>query len=143
MQKAYVETNNTLRVIAEHFMAFFHLGLIHQFLAERFGRDTADNAIAWYEKAIDADPFQSVFHSNLASLYIKKGEMDRAIEELHKAYLIRPDDVNVVYRLANAYIQKGDLEHAVIFARKSVALNPAERTGIKKARNAGNKNYFL
>ncbi len=126
IQKAYGEANNTLRLIPEHFMGFFHLGLIHQFLAERFGRDTADNAIAWYEKAIDADPFQSVFHSNLASLYIKKGELDRAIEELRKAYLIRQDDLNVVYRLTNAYLQKGDLEHAVIFARKSVKLNPAE-----------------
>lgn len=126
MQKAYVEAKNTLQLIPEHFMGFFHLGLICQFLAERFSRDTTDNAIAWYEKAIDADPFQSVFHSNLASLYFRKGEMDRAIEELRNAYLIRPDDVNVVYRLANAYIQKGDLEHAVIFARKSVELNPAE-----------------
>ncbi|TVM02859.1 MAG: hypothetical protein CV087_08190 [Candidatus Brocadia sp. WS118] len=126
IQKAYVEANNTLRLIPEHFMGFFHLGMVHQFLADRFGRNTIDSAIVWYEKAIDADPFQSIFHSNLASAYTKKGNLDQAIEELRQAYLIRQDDLNVVDRLTNAYLQKGDLEHAVIFARKTVKLNPAE-----------------
>lgn len=126
IQKAYVEANNSLRLIPAHFMGFFHLGMIHQFLAERFSRDTIDSAIAWYNKAIDADPFQSVFYSNLASVYAKKGDSDQAIEALHRAYLIRQDDLNVVDRLANAYLQKGDLENAVIFARKTVKLNPGD-----------------
>ncbi len=126
IQKAYAEAQNTLRLIPEHFMGFFHLGMIHQFLSDRYGRNTTDIAIAWYEKAIDADPFQSIFHSNLASLYSKKGATDRAIEELLKAYLIRQDDLNTVYRLASAYAQKGDLDHALIFARKSVKLNPSD-----------------
>lgn len=126
IQKAYGEANNTLRLIPEHFMGFFHLGMIHQFLAERFGRNTTDVAIAWYNKAIDADPFQSVFYSNIASVYTKKGDLDQTIESLHNAYLIRQDDLNAVDRLANAYLQKGDLENAVIFARKTVKLNPAD-----------------
>ncbi len=126
IQKAYGEANNTLRLIPEHFMAFFHLGMIHQFLAERFGRNTIDSAITWYNKAIEADPFQSVFYSNLASVYTKKGDLDQAMKALHHAYLIRQDDLNVVDRLANAYLQKGDLENAVIFARKTVKLKPED-----------------
>lgn len=126
IQKAYVEANNTLRLIPQHYMGFFHLGMIHQFLAEHFNRNTIDAAIAYYKKAIDADPFQSIFHSNLASMYNKKGNLDEAIEELMRAYLIRPDDVNHADRLANAYLQKGDLENAFIFSKKTVQLNPAE-----------------
>ncbi len=126
MQKAYVEANNSLKLIPRHYMGFFHLGMIQQFLAEHFGRNTADSAIDYYKKAIDSDPFQAPFHSNLASLYINKGNLDQAIEELSQAYLIRPDEVNHADRLANAYLQKGDLDKALFFSRKTVELNPSE-----------------
>lgn len=126
IQKAYGEANNTLQLIPQHYMAFFHLGMIHQFLAERFNRNTIDNAIACYQMAIESDPFQSIFHSNLASLYIRKGNLDQAIEELRMAYLIRPEDINNVDRLANAYLQKGAFGNALIFSRKTVEMNPKE-----------------
>ncbi len=126
MQKAYVEANNSLKLIPQHYMGFFHLGMIQQFLAEHFNRNTADSAINYYKKAIEADPFQAPFHSNLASLYINKGNLDQAIEELSQAYLIRPDEVNHADRLANAYLHKGDLDKALFFSRKTVELNPSE-----------------
>ncbi|HHT9136007.1 MAG TPA: tetratricopeptide repeat protein [Candidatus Wunengus sp. YC60] len=126
LQKAYVEASNSLKLIPQHYMGFFHLGMIQQFLAEHFGRNTMDSAISYYKKAIESDPFQAPFHSNLASLYMNRGDVDRAIEELYKAYLIRPEELNHVDRLANAYLQKGDLEKALYFSRKTVELNPAE-----------------
>lgn len=126
IQKAYGEANNTLQLIPQHYMGFFHLGMIHQFLAERFNRNTIDNAIACYQKAIESDPFQSIFHGNLASLYMRKGNLDQAIEELRLAYLIRPEDINNVDRLANAYLQKGAFENALIFSRKTVKMSPKE-----------------
>src|SRR3989339_566921 len=126
IQKAYAEAGNSLKLIPQHYMGFFHLGMIQQFLAEHFNRNTTDSAISYYKKAIDSDPFQAHFHSNLASLYINKGNQDQAIEELSQAYLIRPGELNHADRLANAYLQKGDLEKAIYFSRKTVALNPSE-----------------
>ena len=126
IQKAYVEANNSLKLIPQHYMGFFHLGMIQQFLAEHFGRNTADSAINYYKKAIESDPFQAPFHSNLASLYINKGNLDQAIEELSQAYLIRPEELNHADRLANAYLQKGDLDKALVFSRKTVELKPSE-----------------
>ncbi|MBI2470451.1 MAG: tetratricopeptide repeat protein [Planctomycetes bacterium] len=126
LQKAYVEANNTLKLIPQHYMGFFHLGMIQQFLSEHFGRNTVDSAISYYKKAIESDPFQAPFHSNLASLYINRGDVDPAIEELYRAYLIRPEELNHSDRLANAYLQKGDLEKALYFSRKTVELNPSE-----------------
>jgi len=126
IQKAYGEANNSLKLIPQHYMGFFHLGMIQQFLAEHFNRDTADSAINYYKKAIESDPFQAPFHSNLASLYINKGNLDQAIEELSQAYLIRPEELNHVDRLANAYLQKGDLDKALAFSRKTVELKPSE-----------------
>lgn len=126
IQKAYAEANDTLRLNPQHYMGLFHLGMVHQFLAEHFNRNTIDAAITYYKKAIDSDPFQAVFHSNLASIYNKTGQLDRAIEELLQAYLIRPEGVNHADRLANVYLKKGDLESALIFSRKTVQLSPAE-----------------
>ena len=126
LQKAYVEANNSLKLIPQHYLGFFHLGMIQQFLAEHFNRKTADSAINYYKKAIEADPFQAPFHSNLASLYLNKGNLDQAVEELYRAYLIRPQELNHVDRLANAYLQKGDLEKALYFSRKTIGLNPSE-----------------
>jgi tetratricopeptide (TPR) repeat protein/O-antigen ligase len=126
LQKAYVEANNSLKLIPQHYMGFFHLGMIQQFLAEHFNRNTTDSAISYYKKAIDSDPFQAPFHSNLASLYMNEGNVDQAIEELHRAYLIRPEEVNHADRLANAYLQKGNLDKALFFSRKTVDLNPSE-----------------
>ncbi len=126
LQKAYIEANNSLKLIPQHYMGFFHLGMIYQFMAEHFGRNTSDQAIACYQKAIESDPFQAPFHSNLASLYLNKGLLDQAIEELCRAYLIRPEELNHADRLANAFLQKGDLDKSLYFSRKTVALNPTE-----------------
>ena len=126
VQKAYIEANNSLKLIPQHFMGFFHLGMIYQMLDEHFGRNTVDLAIDSYKKAIDSDPFQAPFHSNLASLYINQGKQEQAIEELYKAYLIRPDELNHLDRLSNAYLQKGDLEKAFFFSKKIIAQNPSE-----------------
>ena len=126
LQKAYMEANNSLKLIPQHYMGFFHLGMIYQFMAEHFGRNTSDQAIACYQKAIESDPFQAPFHSNLASLYLNKGNLDQAIEELCRTYLIRPEELNHADRLANAYLQKGDFKKALFFSRRTVELNPSE-----------------
>ncbi|MDR4508652.1 MAG: tetratricopeptide repeat protein [Candidatus Brocadiaceae bacterium] len=126
VEKAYIEANNTLQLIPQHFMGLFHLGMIYQMLEEHFHRKTADRAIDCYKKAIEVDPFQSPFHDNLASLYLHKGDTDLAFEELSQAYLIRPRTVRHVDRLANAFLKKGDVDKAVILARKAVLLEPAE-----------------
>jgi tetratricopeptide (TPR) repeat protein len=126
VQKAFIEANNTLRLIPQHFMGFFHLGMIYQMLSEVFSRNTLDSAITCYEKAIDSDPFQSPFHFNLGIVYITKGDLGKAIYALYQAYLIQPEDVNCVDRLANVYLQKESFDNALYFAKKTVKLNPSE-----------------
>jgi len=126
VQKAHIETLKSLKLIPQHYLGFFHMGMISQLLAEEFGRNTMGHAIASYKKAIAADPFQAPFHSNLASIYLNRGDLDNAIRELYKAYLIRPNELKHVNRLANAYLQKGDMENALYFAKKCTELNPSE-----------------
>lgn len=126
IQKALTETNNTLELIPQHFIGFFHLGLIYQMMDELFNYNTTASAIQYYKKAIELDPFQSSPHSNLASIYINKEYLDLAIEEMYQTYLISHKKVKQVNNLINAYLQKGDLKNALIFAKKAVKLNPEE-----------------
>lgn len=126
IQKAFVHAGNSLKVIPEHFVGFFHFGMIYQMLAEKFNRPTIDQAIDFYSKAIEMDPFQAQFHGNLGFLYLNKGNTDRALEEFYQAYLIRPATVTYLERLTNIYLQKGEMEKALYFAEKAVEINPAE-----------------
>ncbi len=125
-QKAYGEVNNSLRLIPQHFLGYFHLGMVYQLLAENFGRPTWDAAVDCYKKAIAVDPFQSPFHSNLASLYLRQGNVDQAIGELYQAYLIRPEELNHAERLANIFLQKGDMDKSLYFFQQVAKRNPNE-----------------
>lgn len=126
IQKVYEEANNALKLVPQHHVSFFYLGIIYQILAEKFGKDTTNNAIVCYKKAIEMDTFQAPFHSNLAALYSKEGNLNSAIEEYYQAYLIRPDEINYLDRLSSAFLQKDDLDRANIFLNKTTILNPAE-----------------
>lgn len=113
-------------VIPQHFVGFFHFGMIYQMLSEKFNRPTADQAIDFYNKAIEMDPFQAQFHGNLGFLYRNKGDIEHALKEFYLAYLIRPTDLTYLEQLTNIYLQKGEAEKALYFAKKTVEINPSE-----------------
>ncbi|MBI5309145.1 MAG: O-antigen ligase family protein, partial [Planctomycetes bacterium] len=126
MQKAYAEARNSLGLIPQHFIGFFHLGLIYQTLAEHFNKNTVNEAVLCYKKAIEEDPFQAPFYGNLASLYHDKSNLDTAISALYQAHITRPEEPGYVGRLVNAYLQKSDLQNALIYSRRITALLPSE-----------------
>ena len=126
IKKAYTEASNTLELIPQHFAGFYHFGMIYQMLNEYFKTNTIDDAIYYYKKAIDSDPFQLPFYSNIASVYIKKQELDKAIEALKQAYLIYPRDYKDIGRLSTINLQKGDTERALVCLNKTLEFNPQE-----------------
>ena len=85
MQKAYAEAGNSLGLIPQHFIGFFHLGLIYQTLAEQFNKNTVKEAEFCYKKAIEHDPFQAPFYGNIASLYRDNSNLNTAISALYQA----------------------------------------------------------
>jgi hypothetical protein len=85
------------------------LTMIHQFLAERFNRNTIDNAIACYQKEIESDP-SSPFSMATCFFVHAKGEFDQAIEEpvWHISFAL--EDINNVDRLPMPIYKKGHLK---------------------------------
>ena len=51
-----------------------------------------DEAIIWFEKARNATPAATIFHSFLASAYALKGDIERAAAELAEARRLVGDD---------------------------------------------------
>ncbi|MCF6157672.1 MAG: tetratricopeptide repeat protein [wastewater metagenome] len=127
IQRVHEEVCNSLELIPQHYLGFFYLGIVYQMLAENAGQDTTEKAIAYYKTAIKMDPFQASFHSNLASLYSTKGEIDPAIQEFYQAYLLRPHTPVYAERLSNVlFLQKGDLDDSCFFLNKAIEGNPEE-----------------
>lgn len=126
MQKAYAGAGKTLELIPQHFIGYFHLGLIYQTLAEQFNKNTIKEAEFCYKKAIEQDPFQAPFYGNIASLYRDNSNLNTAISALYQAHITRPEEPGYIVRLVNAYLQKGDLQNALICSKRLTALLPSE-----------------
>jgi len=65
--------------------------------------DELDKAMMEYEKAVRIDPELTEAHRALAEIYIRKGRIDEAIEELLKAAELQPGDKLVLARLRQVY----------------------------------------
>jgi tetratricopeptide (TPR) repeat protein len=65
-----------------------------------------------FEHALAVDPDNWLAHVFLAQYHRKRGETDRAIEELRKVLASRPEHAQARYDLAAALQQKGELEAA-------------------------------
>ena len=69
-----------------------------------------DKSIYYYEKAIEAGDYFPQPHHNLANLYHNRGDLNRAIDELHKALMIDPNFIYSISKLHNLYLETNQPE---------------------------------
>lgn len=86
------------------------------------------NDLTLFSANVRDAPNASRAHYNLATLFLVRGEYDRAIEELRTAVQLRPTYVQAHYNLACAYARKGETDPAI------QALTQAIRYGLRDAR---------
>lgn len=67
---------------------------------------------------------QAIVHYNQGYDYYKKGEYDKAIEELENSLKFDPNNENAYYGLGNCYYRKQMYEKAIEGYKKSVERNP-------------------
>ena len=84
-------------------------------------------AVAMLERAVRADPRNSISQHNLGRAYEAVGDVDRAIEALGEAVRLRPVYHVARVRLAGLLESRGDLEQAVLQYARS--LDDAQRQG--------------
>ena len=63
--------------------------------------------MAEYTAALKIDNNYADAHNNLGAMYLKKGILDKAIDELKKAAQLKPEHLDAHYNLGIAYAMKG------------------------------------
>ncbi len=79
----------------------------------------------WFAEAVEADPQNYLTHIGLGIQSIRLDQLDKGIEHVSKAVMLKPDFVEGYQILAAAYAQSGDAERA----RKHAALRDLFASG--------------
>jgi tetratricopeptide (TPR) repeat protein len=85
-----------------------------------------DEALPYYEKALEYNPHNLDALYQVGTLYYKKGDYTHAISPLERYYLINEKDSEIIAQLCAAYTALGNQEKAIFYQQKNVALNPTE-----------------
>ncbi len=83
-----------------------------------------DQAIEYFQHALQIDPHHSVALGNLGSAYRQKKDWAQAKTMLERALAINADDAEANYSLGMVYAQQNDTEHAYEYLRKAIAARP-------------------
>ena len=83
-----------------------------------------DKAIKNFQEAIQKDPNEISYYSNLARILIKQNELEKAEDILSKALIIKPDDTYSLFEYGKIRkIQKKQLKASEYF-EKVYKINP-------------------
>ncbi len=72
-----------------------------------------DRAFEWASRWREIAPDSTGPHEAMAEIYVDRGELDAAIEELEMALAILPSDAEIHFDLGRLYEEKGDVETAL------------------------------
>ncbi len=93
-------------------------------LSKHENRETLDEAMDAYRRALDLDPSLAAAHTNLGIACFEKGELPGARTHFERALSLDPDQPEARYNLANLYEQESQLELAIAEFRRVVASRP-------------------
>lgn len=120
--QAYIEKAPSVK--RRYFAAFFIL-LIGAYAARTVIRneDWKDAKTLWLA-TLKASPDSSGAHNNAGFIYLKEGDVDKAIGEFNLAIRISPDRPDSYNNLGVARKTKGEFEEAAVLYKRAIALKP-------------------
>jgi len=83
-----------------------------------------DQAIQYFQRALQIDPEHSIALQNLGSAYLQKKDWPQAKRALERALELNPDDAEANYSLGMVYAQQNDTERAYEYLQKALASRP-------------------
>lgn len=81
-------------------------------------------ALEAYQKAIAADPSFSWPYSNIGTLYLNRGENERALDWLRKAVAVNPNHYRALVNLGISADRLNRYDEAIAAYRRAIALEP-------------------
>lgn len=92
-----------------------NLGTLYFSLIKGRDQNASKNAIEYFKKAIELDPYYASAHYGLGLTYFQTGNFKEAILNLKKALELQPDLYESLYVLGKAYFQTGDKAAAYVY----------------------------
>ena len=84
----------------------------------------SEQAIQYYNKAIELNPSSADAYNSRGIAYAKKDELERAIQNFGKAIELNPSSADAYNNRGNVYSDKGELDRAIQDYNKALELNP-------------------
>lgn len=97
--------------------ALFALGLV------AYAANKTDAAIQLIDEAIEINPTAGRFHTNIAAMYSKIGDLPKAIEHGRAAITLKPNNSEAHNNLGVALLTSGDLPSAIDHFSKAIELD--------------------
>ena len=77
-----------------------------------------------YEKALQLDPKSTFLSTELATLYVKMGDLDRALAVCEQSLAQNPDNAETYGIMGGIYLFKKDYEKAIGAYQRVIAIDP-------------------
>ncbi|VAX16830.1 hypothetical protein MNBD_NITROSPINAE03-714, partial [hydrothermal vent metagenome] len=95
-----------------------YLNLGYAYMAEKNYKE----AEVWFGKSLEMDNHSTDALYNLSEIYDKRGELEKAINTMHKAVKAKPGSNSLKYALGNLYFRNGIYSKAAKYYRMGLAL---------------------
>ncbi|MEB3340189.1 tetratricopeptide repeat protein [Okeania sp.] len=86
--------------------------------------DEIEEAIAYFQKAIELNPFLANAYQNLGDISLKTKDFNGAINYYQKAIELKPDFWAVHHKLGKIFQERGELNLAISNFRLAIEINP-------------------
>lgn len=110
--------------------ALFALGLV------AYAADKTEAAIQLIDEAIEINPTAGRFHTNIAAMYSKIGDIPKAIEHGRLAVTLKPNNSEAHNNLGVALLTNGELSSAIDHFSKAIALDARNTDALANRSNA-------
>ena len=91
---------------------------------ESFKQNNYSSALDYFEKAVELEPGNIDYLTELAATHYKLKNYNEAIKSYERIISLNPDNISCYNRIGNIYWIKKDFERAEFYFRKAIELDP-------------------
>jgi tetratricopeptide (TPR) repeat protein len=82
-----------------------------------------------YQGLVSADPYDSVFHCHLGSIYVRLNQQDKALEQFELSLQYNIANIDAFVGRGEIYLSKGEIQKAIEDFKKAIELDKENKRG--------------